>query len=55
MDEDVFKALTDSSRRKLLDLLYSTDGQILHRVCEPLDMSRFGMMKHLNMLEEQSF
>jgi hypothetical protein len=44
MDEDVFKAQTDSSRRKLLDLLYSSDGQTLHELCEPLEMSRFGVM-----------
>jgi DNA-binding transcriptional ArsR family regulator len=52
MEKDVFKALADPTRRKLLDLLYSSDGQTLHELCEPLDMSRFGVMKHLNILEE---
>lgn len=51
MEKDVFKALADPSRRKLLDLLYSSDGQTLHELCEPLEMSRFGVMKHLNILE----
>ncbi|MFD1953153.1 metalloregulator ArsR/SmtB family transcription factor [Paenibacillus thailandensis] len=52
MEKDVFKALADPSRRKLLDLLYASDGRTLSELCVPLDMSRFGVMKHLNILEE---
>lgn len=52
MEIDIFKALADPSRRKLLDLLHASDGRTLSDLCEPLDMSRFGVMKHLNILEE---
>ncbi len=51
MDE-VFKALADPSRRKLLDRLFKRDGQILGELCERVDMTRFGVMKHLRVLEE---
>lgn len=51
-DNIVFKALADPSRRLLLDLLQEKDGQSLSELCEHLDMSRFGVMKHLNILEE---
>lgn len=52
MENDVFKALADPSRRLLLDLLYASDGRTLSDLCAPLDMSRFGVMKHLHILEE---
>lgn len=52
MENDVFKALADPNRRKLLDLLYASDGRTLNDLCAPLDMSRFGVMKHLHILEE---
>jgi DNA-binding transcriptional ArsR family regulator/uncharacterized protein YndB with AHSA1/START domain len=51
MDE-VFKALADPSRRKLLDRLFKRDGQTLGELCRGLDMTRFGVMKHLRVLEE---
>ena len=51
MDE-VFKALADKSRRKLLDRLFRRDGQTLSELCERLGMTRFGVMKHLRVLEE---
>src|ERR1700761_5126347 len=51
MDE-VFKALADASRRKLLDLLYRSNGQTLAELCEHLDMTRQVVTKHLNLLEE---
>lgn len=50
-DEKVFKALADSSRRLLLDLLYERDGRTLGELEKPLVMSRFGVMKHLRVLE----
>src|SRR4026208_1574490 len=53
IDEDlVFKALADSSRRFLLDLLYKRDGQTLGELEWELEMTRFGVMKHLKVLEE---
>jgi len=51
MDE-VFKALADPTRRQLLDELYKRDGQTLTELESRLPMSRFGVMKHLKVLEE---
>ena len=52
MDE-VFRALADPSRRLLLDSLFESDGQALSSLCEALPvMTRFGVMKHLTVLEE---
>lgn len=50
MDE-VFKALADPGRRKLLDALFSLDGQTLSELCTVLDMSRQAVTKHLGILE----
>jgi uncharacterized protein YndB with AHSA1/START domain/DNA-binding transcriptional ArsR family regulator len=51
MDE-VFKALADPSRRRLLDKLFRRDGQTLGELEEHLpEMTRFGVMKHLRVLE----
>lgn len=53
IDEDlVFKALADTSRRFLLDLLHRRDGQTLSELEWELEMTRFGVMKHLKVLEE---
>jgi uncharacterized protein YndB with AHSA1/START domain/DNA-binding transcriptional ArsR family regulator len=53
MDQDlVFKALSDPSRRKLLDVLFQDDGQTLTHLQSHLPMTRFGAMKHLQVLEE---
>jgi DNA-binding transcriptional ArsR family regulator len=50
---DVFKALADQSRRTILDALFKEDGQTLTALCARLDgMTRFGVMKHLRILEE---
>ena len=51
MDE-VFKALADPTRRTLLDLLFEKNGQTLTALERRLPMSRFGVMKHLKVLEE---
>src|SRR5881398_3731783 len=51
MDE-VFKALADPTRRSLLDELFSEDGQALSALEGRLPMTRFGVMKHLRVLEE---
>ena len=48
----VFKALADPTRRQLLDELFREDGQTLHQLEERFTMSRFGVMKHLRLLEE---
>src|SRR5215475_6043822 len=51
MDE-VFKALADPTRRSLLDSLNERDGQSLSSLEKGLPMTRFGVMKHLKVLEE---
>ncbi|HEX2584811.1 MAG TPA: helix-turn-helix transcriptional regulator [Steroidobacteraceae bacterium] len=51
-DDLVFKALADASRRFLLDLLFDRDGQTLGELESELSMTRFGVMKHLRVLEE---
>src|SRR4030081_1188010 len=48
----VFKALADPTRRSLLDELFRQDGQTLSALEQRLPMSRFGVMKHLRVLEE---
>ncbi len=50
--DDVFKALADPTRRSLLDELFREDGQTLSALEERLPMTRFGVMKHLKVLEE---
>jgi uncharacterized protein YndB with AHSA1/START domain len=48
----VFRALADPTRRSLLDELFREDGQTLSALEERLPMTRFGVMKHLKLLEE---
>ncbi|MEA3549354.1 MULTISPECIES: ArsR/SmtB family transcription factor [Micrococcaceae] len=48
----VFKALADPTRRELLDELFREDGQTLGALERRFDMSRFGIAKHLRILEE---
>ena len=48
----IFKALADPTRRTLLDSLRAKDGQSLQELQQQLDMTRFGVMKHLGVLEE---
>ena len=48
----MFKALADPTRRALLDALFAEDGQTLTSLEQRLPMSRFGVMKHLKVLEE---
>ena len=50
MDE-VFKALADPSRRKLLDSLNAKGGQTLTELCSGLEMARQSVSKHLAVLE----
>jgi uncharacterized protein YndB with AHSA1/START domain/DNA-binding transcriptional ArsR family regulator len=51
-DEPVFKALADPTRRFLLDRLLVRDGRTLTELESDLEMTRFGVMKHLKILEE---
>jgi DNA-binding transcriptional ArsR family regulator len=51
MDE-VFKAMADPTRRALLDRLFAKDGQTLSALEAEMPMSRFGVMKHLKVLED---
>jgi DNA-binding transcriptional ArsR family regulator len=51
-EDSIFKALGDASRRFLLDLLFQRDGQTLGELEGQLSMSRFGVMKHLKVLEK---
>jgi uncharacterized protein YndB with AHSA1/START domain/DNA-binding transcriptional ArsR family regulator len=48
----IFRALADPNRRMLLDLLRESDGRTLNDLCAHLPISRFGVMKHLRILEE---
>src|ERR1700730_4625541 len=50
-EEQIFKALSDSTRRFLLDLLFESDGQTLSELESKVPMTRFGVMKHLRILE----
>ena len=50
--DKVFKALADTTRRHLLDRLFERDGRTLGELEEGLEMTRFGVMKHLRVLEE---
>jgi len=51
-DDRVFKALADLTRRHLLDQLFVRDGRTLTELESGLEMSRFGVMKHLRILED---
>ena len=51
-DDRVFRALGDPTRRFLLDLLFARDGRTLTELESELEMTRFGVMKHLRVLEE---
>ena|SRR5436305_13675009 len=51
-DDLVFKALADPTRRFLLDQLFARDGRTLTELESEVDMTRFGVMKHLKLLEE---
>ena len=50
--DSVFRALADPTRRKLLDKLFKRDGQTLGELEKRLAMTRFGVMKHLRVLED---
>ena len=49
--ELVFKALSDRTRRELLDELFRRDGQTLNALASRFDMTRVAVAKHLRLLE----
>jgi DNA-binding transcriptional ArsR family regulator len=51
-DDRVFKALADATRRHLLDRLFDREGLTLTELESELEMTRFGVMKHLRVLED---
>ena len=51
-DDLVFKALADPTRRSLLDKLFVRDGRTLTELESDFDMTRFGVMNHLRVLED---
>lgn len=51
-DEPVFRALADATRRAILDRLFDRDGQSLGEIEGAFEISRFGVMKHLRVLED---
>ena len=51
-DDLVFKALADPTRRSLLDKLFVRDGRTLTELESEFDMTRFGVMSHLRVLED---
>jgi len=51
-DDRVFRALADPTRRHLVDRLFERDGRTLTELESQLEMTRFGVMKHLRILEE---
>lgn len=54
IDDKVFKALADASRRELLDRLHKNSGLTLGQLCEQHKMSRQAVTKHLAILEAAS-
>jgi DNA-binding transcriptional ArsR family regulator len=52
VDDLVFKALADPTRRLLLDRLFERDGRTLTELESEVEMTRFGVMKHLRLLED---
>ncbi|HEU5267237.1 MAG TPA: metalloregulator ArsR/SmtB family transcription factor [Jatrophihabitans sp.] len=51
-DDAVFRALADPTRRHLLDQLFERDGRTLTELAQQVEMTRFGVMKHLRVLED---
>jgi DNA-binding transcriptional ArsR family regulator len=51
-DDRVFNALADPTRRFLLDALFAREGQTLTELESAVEMTRYGVMKHLKVLEE---
>ena len=52
-DDPVFRALADPTRREILDALFEREGQSLGELEQLFDMTRFGVMKHVKVLEQR--
>ena len=52
MDDAVFKALANGTRRRMLDRLFEKDGQTLTELCQGMTGSRQAVTKHLGILEQ---
>jgi uncharacterized protein YndB with AHSA1/START domain/DNA-binding transcriptional ArsR family regulator len=50
-DDEVFRALSDPTRRRLLDRLHERNGQTLNELCAGLAMRRQSVTQHLQVLE----
>ena len=50
--DNVFKALSDPGRRKLLDRLFADNGLTMGQLCERMDMTRQAVAQHLGVLED---
>src|SRR5262245_19969568 len=48
----VFRALANSTRRRILDLLREHPGANVNEVCAFFETSRIAVMKHLRVLED---
>jgi DNA-binding transcriptional ArsR family regulator len=49
--DQVFKALADPTRRKLLDRLFAESGLTMNELCDQMEMSRQAVAQHLELLE----
>ena len=50
-----FKALSDHNRRTLIEIIHAKPGITLQELCAAFAMSRFAVMKHINILEDAGF
>lgn len=50
--DKIFRALSDPSRRKILDIVKNDPGINVNKISEYFDFTRYAVMKHLNILEE---
>ena len=50
--DKIFKALSDPSRREILDIVKNRQGITVNEITEHFDFTRFAVMKHLKILEE---
>lgn len=51
-EDAIFKALADPTRRRIIELVEGGQGITIHELCTHFPVSRFAVMKHLNILED---
>jgi DNA-binding transcriptional ArsR family regulator len=51
-EAELFRAISDHNRRRILKILGDRPGITINELCEEFPTSRFAVMKHLNVLEE---